>query len=77
MLCGALEPSRNADVGPLGTLRGPGYWPEKDINPDILQIALLKLYDLLETLLRNCRFGLLKGFVLTLDDDAAHGALAF
>jgi hypothetical protein len=77
MLFGSLEPSRSACVGPLGMLRGPGYGTEKDFNPHVLQIAFLKLYDLVESLLRDRRFGLLKVFVLTLDNCAAHGALAF
>jgi len=72
----ALEPSRSACVGPLRTLRGPQYRPEKDFDLDPFQITILKLYALVESLLTNRRFGLFKGSVLTLDDCPAHGALA-
>jgi hypothetical protein len=71
----ALESSRSACVGTLRTLRLPHHRPEKDFDLDVFQITILKLHDLVESLLRNRRFGLLKGLVLTLDDCPAHGAL--
>jgi hypothetical protein len=67
---------RSACVGPLRTLRGLQYRPEKDFDLDPFQIAILKLHDLVEFFLMNRRFHLLKGLVLTLDDCPAHGALA-
>jgi hypothetical protein len=47
-----------------------------DFDLDLFQIAILKLHDLVESLLANRFFGLHKGFVLTLDNWPAHGALA-
>jgi hypothetical protein len=50
--------------------------PELDLDLDIFQIAVLKLHDLVESLLANRFFGLRKGLVLALDNRPAHGALA-
>jgi hypothetical protein len=68
-----LEPSRSLNAG---AWRGSHYRAEENFNLNIFQIAVLKLEDLIKTLLANCRFGLFKGFVLTLDNCPAHGALA-
>jgi hypothetical protein len=60
----------------LWTLRGPHYRAELDFNLDLFQVAILKLHDLVESLLANRFFGLRKGFVLALDNRPAHSALA-
>lgn len=65
----ALEPSRGAGFG-------PHYRAEKDFYLHLLQIAILKLHDLVESLLRNRQLGLLKNLVLVLDDCPAHRAFA-
>ena len=58
--------------GRCGRCAVPHYRAEKDFDLDLLQIAILKLHDLVESLLTNRRFGLLKGLVLALDDCPAH-----
>jgi hypothetical protein len=72
----ALEPSRCAYARPLRTLDGPHEGPEKDFDLDLSQIAILKFRHLVESLLANRSLGLLKSFVLTLDDCPAHRTLA-
>jgi hypothetical protein len=43
-----------------------------DFDLDLVQVAILKLHNLVESLLTNRLFGLLKGLVLTLDDCPAY-----
>ena len=74
--CGAYNARLCVRARTRGTWRGSHYGPEKDFDLKLLQIAFLKLRDLVKPLLTNCTFGLLEGQVLTLDDGAAHRALA-
>jgi hypothetical protein len=52
--------------------RGSRNRAEKDFDLDIFQVVILKLHDLIESLLTNCRFGLFKRSVLTLNNCLAH-----
>ncbi|MGA2985965.1 MAG: hypothetical protein ABSG32_19340 [Terriglobia bacterium] len=72
----ALKPSPGAWVRPFGSRRGPNNRAEKDFDLDPFQIPIMVLYNLVESLLTNRLFALLKGLKLTLNDGATHGALA-
>lgn len=74
-LCRALEASRCAYAGPLRTLDGAHNGPEKDFNLDLFEFGLLEFHDLVESLLANRSLGLLKSFVLMLNDCPAYRTL--
>jgi len=59
------------------TLRCAHHRPKEDFDLHFTQILILKLGDLVEPLLTNGPLGLLKRFVLTLDDCSSHRAFAF
>ena len=75
-LCRTLEPSWGAYARPLRTLDGPRDGPEKDFDPDLFQIAIRKVHHLVESFLANCLLGLLKSFILTLDDCPSYRTLS-
>jgi hypothetical protein len=64
--------SRRALEPPRGARFGPHYRAEEDFDLNLVEIALLKLHNLVESLLRNCKPGLLKNLVLALDDCPAY-----
>ena len=71
----ALKPPRAIYVGSRRTLRGPGYRPEEDFDPDIFPIILPNLSHLIESLMTTSLHRLFKGLILTLDNDLAHRTL--
>ena len=61
---------------PLRALHGPNNRPEKDLDLDLFQIAILKFHHMVKAFLANRPLGLLKSLVMTLDDCPAYRTLA-
>ena len=68
----ALKPPGDAGTRPLRTLEGTHDGPEKNFDLKLFQIAVLEFHHLIEPLLANRSLGLLKSFVLTLDNCPAY-----
>ena len=60
----------------MRALHGPHNRPEKDLDLDLIQIAILKFHHVVKAFLANRPLGLLKSLVMTLDDCPAYRTLA-